>query len=152
MKIKSKELKNESKNRYIDALYAALEYAKARNEIKQFINDLLTESEQIMLGRRILIAKRLLEKWPHDRIVREMGVGLDTVFRVQRWLGGRHKGYEKVVEKIKKAVKPKTKHKSEFLDYYPTSGFAEIKRRYKSYYWLSDLLDEINQDDKSKDK
>ena len=152
MKIKSKELKRENKNRYVDALYAALEYAKVRDEIKIFINDLLTESEQIMLGRRILIAKRLLQKWPHDKIVREMGVGLDTVYKVQKWLGGRHKGYEKVVERIKKAVRPKTKRKSEFLDYYPTSGFAEIKRRYKSYYWLADLLNEISQDDKDNDK
>lgn len=152
MKIKSKELKTENKNRYIDALYAALDFANARNEVKSFIHDLITESEQIMLGRRILIAKRLLEKWPHDKIVREMGVGLDTVFRVQKWLGGRHKGYEKIVEKIKKVVRPKSKRKSEFLDYYPTGGFAEIKRRYKSYYWLSNLLDEINQDDKDNDK
>ncbi len=150
MKIKSKELKNENKDRYIDALYNALEYAKARNEIKSFIYDLLTESEQIMLGRRILIAKRLLERWPHDKIVREMGVGLDTVFRVQKWLGGRYKGYEKIVEKIKRAVQTKSKRKSEFLDYYPTSGFAEIKRRYKGYYWLSNFLNEIDQDDKNK--
>ena len=104
MKVKSEELKKENKNRYIDALYAALEYAKVRNEVKSFINDILTESEQIMLGRRIFIAKKLLEKKPHDQIVRELGVGLDTVFRVQKWLGGRHKGYEKVVEKIKKIV------------------------------------------------
>ncbi len=153
MKVKLKELKN--KNKYLDALYTALEYAKARNEVKQLISDLLTESEQIMFGRRILIAKGLLKKWPHDQIVREMGVGLDTVYRVQKWLGGRHKGYEKVVEKIKKSVRPKSKRKSEFLDYYPTGGFAEVRRRYKSYYWLSDLLDEINkdnQDDKDNDK
>lgn len=76
-----------------------------------------------------------------------MGVGLDTVYRVKKWLSSRHKGYEMVVEKIKKAVRP-TKRNSEFKDYYPTSGLAEVKRRYKSYYWLSDLLDEINKDKK----
>ena len=148
MKIKFKELKTENKNKYLDALYAALEFAKARDEVKSFISDLLTESEQIMLGRRILIAKRLLERRPHDQIVREMGVGLDTVYRVQKWLGGRHKGYEKVVEKIKKVVRSRINRKSEFLDYYQSGGLAELKRRYKSYYWLSDLLDEINKDNK----
>ncbi len=152
MKIKSKELKTENRNRYIDALYAAIAFAQTRSEVKSFINDLLTESEQIMLGRRILIARRLLEKWPHDKIVREMGVGLDTVYRVQKWLGGRYSGYEKIVEKIKKAVKSKTKRKSEFLDYYPTSGLAGVRKRYKRYYWLSELLDEINTDDKNNNK
>lgn len=145
MKVKSKELKKENKTKCMDALYAALDHAQAKNEVKSLVSDLLTESEQIMLGRRILIAKKLLEKWPHDQIVREMGVGLDTVFRVQKWLGGRHKSYQKVVDNIKKVIRPRMKRKSEFLDYYPTGGFAEIKRRYKSYYWLSDLLDEINE-------
>ena len=148
MKIKSDELNQENRIRYIDALYAALEYAKVRNEVKSFINDLLTESEKIMLGRRLLIAKKLLEKRPHDQIVREMGVGLDTVYRVQRWLGGRHKGYQKIVEKIKKLA-PKSKRTSKFLDYYPTSGLAEIRRRHKRYYWLSDLLEEINKEGKN---
>ena len=150
MKIKSKELNQEKKVRYIDALYAALEYANVRNGVKSFINDLLTESEQLMLGRRILIAKKLLEKRSHDQIVRELGVGLDTTYRVQKWLGGRHKGYEKIVRKIKKFA-PKSKRKSEFLDYHPTSGLAEIRRRYKRYYWLSDLLKEINNGSKKED-
>ncbi len=147
MKFETKKIKKDAKSRYLDALYAALDFAKERNEIKSFINDILTEGEKVMVGRRILIAKRLLTKQPYRKIVAEMGVGLDTVYRVRKWLGGRYKGYEMVVEKIKKAVRP-MKQKSEFKDYYPTSGFAEIRRRYKSYYWLSDLLDEINQDKK----
>lgn len=147
MKFETKKLKKYAKSRCLDALYAALDFAKERNEIKSFISDILTEGEKVMVGRRILIAKRLLIRQPHRRIVAEMGVGLDTVYRVKKWLGSRHKGYERVVERIKKAVRP-TKRNSEFKDYYPTSGFAEIRRRYKSYYWLSDLLDEINKDKK----
>ena len=148
MKLKTKKIKNDIKSKCLDALYVALDLAKERNEIKSFINDILTEGEKIMVGRRILIARRLLIKQPYRKIVAEMGVGLDTVYRVRKWLDGRHKGYEMVVEKIKKAVRPVVKRQSGFKDYYPTSGFAEIKRRYKSYYWLSDLLDEINKDKK----
>ena len=147
MKFETKKIKNDIKSKCLDALYAALDFAKERNETKSFINDILTEGEKIMVGRRILIAKRLLIKQPRRKIVAEMGVGLDTVYRVKKWLGGRHKGYEKVIEKIKKAVGP-GKRRSEFKDYYPTSGLAEIRRRYKSYYWLSGLLDEIDKDKK----
>ena len=147
MKFETKKIRNDVKSKCLDALYAALDFAKERNEIKSFINDVLTEGEKVMVGRRILIAKRLLTGKPYRQIVSEMGVGLDTVYRVKKWLGGRHRGYEKVVEKIRKAV-GSVKRKSEFRDYYPTSGFSEIKRRYKSYYWLSDLLDEISKDKK----
>src|SRR3989344_1702126 len=148
MKFLNLKVKSDIKSKCLDALYAALNLAKERNEIKSFINDILTEGEKVMVGSMILIAKRLLAGQPHRKIVAEMGVGLDTVYRVKKWLGGRHKGYEMVVEKIKKAVRPVVKRQSGFKDYYPTSGFAEIKRRYKSYYWLSDLLDEINKDKK----
>lgn len=149
MKFETKKIEKDIRSKCLDALYAALDFAKERNEIKSFVNDILTEGEKIMVGRRILIAKKLLIKQPYRKIVTEMGVGLDTVYRVKKWLGGRHKGYEKVIEKVKKAVRP-IKHKSGFRDYYPTGGLADIRRRYKSYYWLSDLLDEINKDKKSK--
>ncbi|MDP3697102.1 MAG: Trp family transcriptional regulator [Candidatus Taylorbacteria bacterium] len=144
MKINSEKLKKETKEKLLDILYAALDHAKSQNEVKSFINDILTESEKIMLGRRILIAKRLLEKQSYPQIAREVGVGFDTIFKVKNWLGGRHRGYKKVVEKFDKIIRSKTK--SGFRDYYPSGPFADLKRRYKSYYWLSNLLDEVNRD------
>ena len=143
MKLRSQKLNEGIKTKCLDALFNAVKHAKEKDMVSRFLSDILTESEQVMLGRRILIAAKLLENQTYDKIVREMNVGQDTVYRVKKWLGGRHKGYEKVVEKIKKIAGPR-KQKSEFKDYYPTGGFAEVKRRYKNYYWLSDLLDEIN--------
>lgn len=144
MKINSEKLKKETREKFLDILYAALEHAKSKNEVKSFINDILTESEKIMLGRRILIAKRLLGKQSYPEIAREIGVGFDTIYKVKKWLGGRHQGYKKVVEKFDKILKPQIK--SGFRDYYPSGPFADLKRRYRSYYWLSNLLDEINKD------
>ena len=148
MKLETKNLRSDIKSKCLDALYKALDFAKQKNEIKSLISDILTENEKIMIGRRILIARRLLVGRSYRDIVREMGVGLDTVYKVKKWLGGRHKGIEKVVEKVKKSAKYISKNRSEFKDYYPTSGLAEIRRRYKSYYWLSDLLDDINKNKK----
>ena len=145
MKINSKKLKRETREKLLDILYAALEHAKSKNEVKAFIRDILTESEKIMLGRRILIAKRLLEKQSYPQIGREVGAGFDTIYKVKQWLGGRHQGYKKVVEKFDRIIRSK-KSKSGFRDYYRSGPFADLRRRYKSYYWLSDLLDEINKD------
>ena len=144
MKLRSEKLKQEVKEKCLDAFFNAVQHAQKKNTVKQILNDIFTESEKIMAGRRLLIAAKLLKGRSYEQIVREMGVGQDTVYRVKKWLGGRHKGIEAVVEKIKKTVRPKFKNKSGFRDYYPTSGLAEIRRRYRSYYWLSDLLDEIN--------
>ena len=145
MKINSEKLKKETREKFLDILYAALDYAKSKNEVKSLVNDILTESEKIMLGRRILIAKRLLEKQSYPQIVREVGVGFDTIYKVKKWLGGRHQGYKKVVEKFDRMIRPK-KLKSGFRDYYPSGPFDDLKRRYRSYYWISNLLEEINKD------
>src|SRR3989338_311911 len=122
MKFETKKIRSDIKSKCLDALYAALDFAKERNELKSFVNDILTEGEKVMIGRRILIAKRLLTKQSYRKIVAEMGGGLDTVYRVKKWLGGRHKGYEKVVEKVKKVVRSSAKRQSGFRDYYPTGG------------------------------
>ena len=145
MKLKTKKVESDIKSKCLDALYSALDFAKEKNETKSFVSDVLTESEKIMIGRRILIAKKLLLGQSYRDIVGEMGVGLDTIFNVKKWLGGRHKGIEKAVERMKKAMRHSVKNKSEFRDYYPTSGLAEIKRRYRGHYWLSNLLDEVNE-------
>ena len=144
MKLEAKRIKSNIKSKCLDALYAAFGFAEEKNATKSFLNDVLTESEKIMIGRRILVAKKLLVGQSYREITREMGVGLDTVYKVKKWLGGRHKGIEKVVDKVKRSVGYISKNKSEFRDYYQTSGLAEIRRRYKSYYWLSNLLDDIN--------
>ena len=146
MKINSGKIKKETKEKCLKILYASLNYAGSKNEIRSFINDILTESEKIMLGRRILIAKKLLEKQSYPQIAREIGTGFDTIYKVKKWLGGRHQDYKKVVEKFDRMIKSKTKLRSGFSDYYLSGSLADIKRRYRSYYWLSNLLDEINKD------
>ena len=151
MKLETKKIKNDIKSKCLDALYEALDLANEKNGTKSFLSDVLTESEKVMIGRRILIAKRLLIGRSYRDIVREMGVGLDTVYKVKKWLGSRHEGIENVVEKVKKSIRYASKNKSEFLDYHPTSGFAGVRRKYKGYYWLSNLLDEVNKNKKSKD-
>ena len=144
MKIKTKGLRRDIKEKCIDAFYRTIEFAEKQNKIKSLLSDMLTESEIVMMGRRMLIAKRLLGKQKYEQIARELGVGFDTVYKVKNWLGSRHQGLEKVIEKIKKTAKPGSIKRKRFADYYPTDGMAEIRRRYRNYYWLSDLLDEIN--------
>jgi len=146
MKLNSAKIKKGTRGQFLDVLYAALYHAGLKNEIKSFVNDILTESEKIMLGRRILIAKRLIEKQSYPQIARAIGVGYDTIYKVKQWLGGRHQGYKKIVEKFDRVIRSKVKSRSGFKDYYKSGPFADLKRRYKSHYWLSDLLEDLNKD------
>src|SRR3990167_10067818 len=97
MKVRAKELSDTDRMEVLDALYTAASSVKGRADMKLFLRDLLTESERVMLGRRILIARMLLSGCTHRYIAAGLNVGLDTVSRVHRWLDDQFPGYEKAI-------------------------------------------------------
>jgi len=146
MKVKPRKLKKEDKIKYLDYLYTASASLKSREEVKNFLRDLLTESERIMLGRRILIAQRLLEDKSYDEIVKELSVGKDTIMRVHRWLGDQSGGYEETVKKLKKElVSRKSKSKKSYPEPF---SFAWLKQRYPLHFLLFNLIDEFSKNKK----
>ena len=147
MKVRSRKTDNKEKVEYLDALYTAIESLKSREEVKNFLRDLLTEGERIMVGRRIIIAKRLLNEESYEQIIREMRVGPDTIMRVHRWLEDDIEGYEKVVKKLEKVLESRQEKRDKaFLDPF---SFEGLKKRYPLHFFLFNLFDDLN---KKKDK
>ncbi|MBX4192271.1 hypothetical protein KW798_02175 [Candidatus Parcubacteria bacterium] len=56
MKVRISSLKDHERIETLDTLYTAAAGVKGRNVMKLFLRDLLTTSERVMLGRRIMIA------------------------------------------------------------------------------------------------
>ena len=140
MKVRPRKLDNKDRMRYLDMLYTAIATLKSRDEVKIFLRDLLTESERIMIGRRILIAQRLLEDKSYTEIKQELGVGGDTIMRVHRWLEDENYGYEETIKKLEKEYKNR-----KWSEKNPgTSEFARLKRRYPLHFFLFNLFDELN--------
>ena len=90
--------------RTLDMLYTAAGAIRGRADMKLFLRDLLTESERIMLGRRIWIARLLLAGVSHKDIGEELKVGPNTVWRVQHWLRDQLPGYEKALSGLEKEM------------------------------------------------
>lgn len=112
----------------LDALYTAASTLKGRKEMKQFLRDLLTESERIMLGRRILIARMLIAGHTWNQVMTKLRVGPDTIQRVERWLEDQMPGYEQAVERMQKEFE-KRKRPESFT-------FAALKRKYPLHFLL----------------
>ena len=128
--------------RYLDILYTAVSSLNSREEVKKFLRDLLTESERIMMGRRIIIAQRLLEDKSYLEIKRELGVGMDTIIRVHRWLEDDIDGYEKVVKKLEKVFESRQEKRDKaYLDPF---SFEGLKKRYPLHFFLFNLFDDLN--------
>ncbi|MBU3965246.1 hypothetical protein KKG29_03235 [Patescibacteria group bacterium] len=138
-KVNPRALDSDSKMKYLDLLWTSIAQLETREETKHFFKDLLSESEAIMLARRIEIAKRLLEGESYDNIAADLKVGKDTIGRVQRWLTSGFGGYEKAVNGFKKEVGRRFSNSSKTIKNEPYS-FNWIKQKYPLHFLLFNLL------------
>jgi len=139
------KLNSKQKMELLDLLWTSIEQLKSREEIKNFFKDLLSESESVMLARRIQIAQELLNGKTYQEIMKEFGVGNSTVASVHHWLLSGFGGYEKALknfdktikkrlEKIEKAKGNDRKLAKEF------GTFAAIRHKYPMHFLLLNLL------------
>jgi uncharacterized protein YerC len=133
MKVRARQLSDQERIETLDALYTAAGTVRGRDAMKLFLRDLLTESERIMLGRRIVIARRLISGSHYDQIAADLKVGYDTVYRVQRWLWDKLPGYEKAIEGLEQEFK-KRKSKGEEKKLYAESALFRLKKKYPGHF------------------
>ena len=133
MRVRPKSLSDEERIETLDALYTAAGTIKGRNAAKEFLRDLLTENERIMLGRRILIARALLSGATHDQIVERYGVGKDTIGKISHWLDDQLPGYETVLAKLEQVYTARAEKR--YIAANPFS-FAALKKKYPLHFLL----------------
>lgn len=141
MRVNPRGLDQKSKMKYLDLLWTSIAQLESREEVKQFFKDLLSESEAIMLARRIEIARRLIEGEGYEEISIGLKAGHDTIAQVQRWLTSGFGGYKKAVTGFRKELerrfhKDKNSYKTE------PYGFSWIKQKYPLHFLLFNLLSE----------
>lgn len=143
MKVKAKDLPKEEKIKTLDALYTAAGTVRGRTSMKLFLRDLLTESERIMMGRRILIARYLLSGKTFDDIAVEMRVSNTTIRKVDRWLNDQFPGYEQAIKEMEKEFAKRKPRKTEKMDsrnfdsyLYATSALYRLKKKYPIHFLL----------------
>lgn len=131
MKVKITKLGEKEIIKTLDTLYTAASVIQGREAVKLFLKDLLTPSERIMLGRRIIIARKLLNGESYEEIIRTLGVGKDTVYRVHKWLSDQMPGYENAIAGLEKEF---TKRQEKKL--YATSTLYRLKKKYPLHFLL----------------
>lgn len=137
MKIRAKELSKEDRIAVLDALYTAASAVKGRADVKMFLRDLLTESERIMMGRRILIARMIIAGCTHRYIAEGLHVGLDTISKVHRWLDDQFPGFEKAIEGMNDEFDKRYREsKAGQRELYATSALYRLKKKYPLHFLL----------------
>lgn len=138
-RVNPRNIDSNAKMKYLDLLWTSIAKLETREEVKQFFKDLLSESEAIMIARRIEIAKRLIAGDSYDKIASELKVGMDTIGRVQQWLTSGFGGYEKAIKGFEKELNHRSAKysKSNESDLYT---FGWLKKKYPFHFLLFNLI------------
>ena len=112
-------------------------FASIHNSVEaaNFIKDLLSEGEVIMLARRLQIARLLDQGYTYDEIERAMKVSNTTIAKVQTWLNLYGEGYRMVLKR--------TAGKASATSNPGPLSWNKLKKKYPMYFWPELLLKEI---------
>ena len=115
----------------LDALFTAAGAVRGRASMKLFLKDLLTESERIMLGRRILIARLLIQGETAEDIRTRTGAGFNTIERIRKWLKDQLPGYEVAIKGLESELGKRAAQTQ-----YASSAIARLKKKYPLHFLL----------------
>ncbi|MBI2028315.1 MAG: hypothetical protein HYT07_01775 [Candidatus Levybacteria bacterium] len=102
-KVSRRFLDKELENRIFQVFLKTIVDIRTPGEAKNFIDDLLSPTEKIMLIKRLAIAVLLAKGKTYDEIDDTLKVSRATIMRVSFWLKNGKSGYRKVVDSILKA-------------------------------------------------
>lgn len=133
MKKRAESLSKDDRIQTLDLLYTAASSVHGRAAMKLFLRDLLTESERIMLGRRIWIARLLVRGETYDTVAKRLRVGYGTIRDVHRWLKDQLQGYEAAIRGVDAESDRRALVAEAKADPF---SFAAIKRKYPLHFLL----------------
>jgi TrpR-related protein YerC/YecD len=124
----------------LNELSEVIAVLKNKQDIQQFLQQLLTRSEIVMLARRLRIAQALVSGKTYDEIRQEVGVGFSTVQLVERWLRATVGDYEdaRIVYQQRRPRKKKGSVQRRRLDMPDSLG--SVRHRYPGHFLLLNLL------------
>lgn len=99
-KVSNRILDKELEKRIFELFVKTLVELKNPTDVQDFLEDLLSPTEKIMLVKRLSIAILLTKGYTYDAIDDILKVSRPTIMNVSYWLKNGKSGYKKAVEKI----------------------------------------------------
>lgn len=138
MKKMFEQLNKKEQEETLQRLFTAASTIKNKNQTEQFLKEILTHSEQLMLGRRIWIAQLLLAGYTQQEIGQKLQAGPNTIRRVGKWLDEKLPGYADAIKRKDKRFK--TKNNAEYVDPF---SFKALRRKYPMHFLLFNIAEAL---------
>lgn len=137
-----RSLSGTERNKLFDELSEMLLSLKTKQDMRQFLQRLLTPSEMVMLIRRVHVAKSLIKGKSYDTIREELGVGFSTIQSIDQWLTFAIGDYEAIRAKQQRSLKEhkrrQTSNRRRSRDM--PGSFDDVRHRYGAKFLLINLL------------
>ena len=105
-KVSKRLLDKDLENRIFEVFTKSIVELKNSDDVKSFLNDLLSPVEKIMLVKRLAIAILLLKGYTYEMIDDALKVSHTTIMRISFWLKyGENNGYRRVIDNFLKHQK-----------------------------------------------
>lgn len=104
-KVSRRVLNKELESHIFELFLKTIADLREPSDVQNFLTDLLSPSEKIMLVKRLAIAILLTKGYTYDAIDETLKVSRPTIMNVSYFLKHGENGYQKVVEKIIKSQK-----------------------------------------------
>jgi TrpR-related protein YerC/YecD len=140
-RVQPKSISQTERAGLLDELWTMIALLENRDEVKNFFKDLLSETEAVMLARRIRIAKLLLEGYNYDEICKRLKTSPLTIASVHRWLQSGFGGYEKSLPKLKQELARREKVYQQKLEQGIPYSVEWLKKKYPLHFLLVNLID-----------
>ena len=102
-----------------------------------FVEQFLTESEQIKIGRRLLIAQAILNGKTRYEINEQLQVSPNMHSRIRKWIQKEFPEYNTLAMKSKKLTSQRTNSRVEPFSY------ADLKRKYPAHFLFFSIAESI---------
>lgn len=139
-------ISNKEKADLLQEFCEAISVLNDPEEIMNFITDLLTKQETVMVAKRIKIAKMLINGKDYQEIQNLLKTSPTTISKINQWLLESGEGFRIITQRTKRKESKKIKSKY--------SELKKLKKQYPIMFWpellIKDIIKTMNQKQKEK--
>lgn len=136
----NKKYREHEKDPALRALHSMAEGMREKDSVITFIEEVLTESERLVLGRRILIAQMLVTGHSQASVREKLHVSPNTFTRTRKWLEELIPNHQ---ETLKDFEKSKPGKKTGAFGYTNPLSFGGLKKKPSTHFLLFNIADEL---------
>lgn len=143
-RVQPKSLSRKELSEFFEEFWAMVASLETKDEVRNFFRDLLSETEALMLARRLRIAKLLLKGISYEDITKAIHASEGTIAQVHRWVQSGFGGYKASLPRLEQILEKREKARENQREQMVPYSFAWLKRRYPLHFLLFNLFDQDN--------